>query len=157
MAKFHPNTLFVVVFFLLALVIVLLAPIVLLFVLEFLFSCTSFSDQTVHNIKAMHVLGVPALPFLDLRHHSRKLVIFPLELLGGMPLDLFLRAKTRVESGTCFEIRKADILAVISIQFTGQGPLCGALDVEQLHEVLFEFYDSRGPFEVCSWGPKLRS
>jgi hypothetical protein len=59
----------------------------------------------------MHVLGVPALPFLDLCHHSRKLVIFPLELLGGMPLDLFLRAKTWVESGKCFEIRKADILA----------------------------------------------
>lgn len=58
MAKFHPNTLFVVVFFL-----VLLALIV-----------TPF-NQTVQTIL---VLSVPAFPFLDLCRQCRKLAIFPL-------------------------------------------------------------------------------
>lgn len=112
--KFRPNTLFALVFFPLALVIVLLALKVFLFAFEFLLSCTPFSDQTVHDIKTVHVLGVAALPFLDLRHQARKLAVFPPEPLH-VPSNLFLRAKARVCSGPCFEIRKADVLAAIPL------------------------------------------
>ena len=156
MAKFHPDTLFVIVFFLLALVVVLLALVVLLFAVEFLLSGTPFSDKAVHNIKAVHVLGIAALPLLDLCRHPRKLSIFPPELLH-VTSDLFLGAKTQVCSGSYFEIRETDILAVIPLQFTDQGPLCGALELKQLLEVLFKFRDTRGAFEVCSWGPKEKN
>ena len=154
MAKFHPNALFALICFFLAIVFVLIALIVILLALEFLLSCTPFSNQVVHNIKTVHVLGVAVFPFLDLCHQARKLPVFPLEPLH-VQSDLFLRAKTRVCSGTCFEISETDILAVIPLQFTGQGPLCEALELEQLLEVLFEFCDGRRPFEVCRWGPKV--
>ena len=62
MATFHPDTLFVVIFFLLALIILQL------FIIEFLLSRTPFSNQTVYNIKTVHVLRVAVFPFLNLCH-----------------------------------------------------------------------------------------
>ena len=89
MAKFHSNSLLVVIFFLLAFVFVLRALIALLLALELLLSYMPFSDKTVNNIKAVHVLGIAALPFVDQCHQSRNLAIFPLEL-AHRASDLFL-------------------------------------------------------------------
>ena len=101
----------------LALVFALLALTAFLFT----FKLSPFIDQTVHNVKTVQVLGVAALPFLDLCRQFRQLVIllFP---LGREPLhlslDFLFRAKTQVCARTLFEIGEAGVLASVPLQFT---------------------------------------
>jgi hypothetical protein len=109
-AEFRPDNAFV----LLALI-----AIASLFALEFKFLLprTPFSDQAVHDVEAVRVLGVAAFPLFDPCGQLR-----PLRRAAILQVLLF---RTPL-----FEMGEARVLVLVLLQFARQGALGEALELE---------------------------